>query len=120
MEKGTKRPIPFDRRAAERFRAPLRVELWPHGVERTEPPKLEVRDFSQRGFYFFSERGRDLGSRFNFSVLFRRPISGQEGVLLRGLAQVVRCEDVGSTRPDHFGIAAKIEEITYEVGDRGN
>lgn len=117
MENGPKRPFPFERRGAQRFIAPLRVELWSKGQDRAQAPRLEVRDFSLRGFYFFSELRRDLGSRLNFSVLFRKPSSEREVDLLRGMAQVVRCEDVGATRADHFGIAVEIEETTYEVGD---
>ena len=96
---------------------PLRVEVWLHGQERADLPKLAIRDFSRRGFYFFSELKRDVASEFNFAVLFRKEPSEHELDLVRGTAQIVRCEDLGSTRPDHFGIAAKIEETSYEVGD---
>jgi len=80
-------------------------------------PRLEIRDFSRRGFYFYSELKRDLASNVDFAVLFRKIPSEREIDLVRGTAQIVRCEDLGSTRSDHFGIAAKIEETTYEVGD---
>ena len=109
--------LQFERRAAKRFTVPLRVEVWSHGQERGNAPKLEIRDFSQRGFYFFSELKRDPGSHFDFAVLFRKLSSEQEADLLRGRAQIVRCEDLGSTRTGHFGIAAKIEDTIFEVGD---
>jgi len=107
----------FERRAARRFVVPLRVEVWSHGQDRADVPRLEIRDFSRRGFYFFSKLKPDLASNFNFAVLFRKTPSEREVDLVRGTAQIVRCEDLGSTRSDHFGIAAKIEETTYEVGD---
>src|SRR5579863_4173279 len=105
---GTTRTPSFERRAARRFTVPLRIEIWSRGQERTTAPKLEVKDFSRQGFYFFSELKRDLSSKLNFVVLFRS--SEREVDLMRGLAQIVRCEDLGSTRRDRFGIAAKIDE----------
>lgn len=114
---GTNRTPSFERRAARRFTVPLRIEVWSRGQERTTAPKLEVKDFSRRGFYFFSELKREFSSKLNFVVVFRQLSSKKEVDLLRGVAQIVRCEDLGSKRTDRFGIAAKIDETTYEVGD---
>ncbi len=106
----------FERRGARRFRVSLRVKLCFPGEEGTSTPKLEIRDVSQRGFYFFSEVKRELASRFHFSILLRKP-SGEEADLLKGTGQIVRCEDISPSRAHHFGIAAKIEDTTYEIGD---
>src|SRR5215472_8409472 len=79
----------FERRAARRFTVPLRLEVWSHDQVRPDVPRLEIRDFSRRGFYFYSELKRDLASNVDFAVLFRKIPSEREIDLVRGTAQIV-------------------------------
>src|SRR5690242_9600560 len=98
-----------DRRGARRLSGPLRVELWSRGRSLLPEGRLDVKDYSNRGFYFFSSVRPSLGATFDFSLFFRKPGAREEIDLVRGVAEVVRCEDLGPARAG-FGIAAKIEE----------
>jgi hypothetical protein len=106
----------IERRGARRFDGPLRVDLWSQDQNRDQAPRDDVKNFSLRGFYFFSNVRRNLGSVFNFSMLFRKPSTLQEVDLVRGVAKVVRCEDL-PLLDGRYGIAAKIERTTYQIGE---
>jgi len=105
-----------DRRGARRLAGPLRVELWSRGRSLLPEGRLEVKNYSNRGFYFFSSVKPSLGATFDFSLLLRKPGAKEEINLVRGVAEVVRCEELGPARTG-FGIAAKIEETTYQLGE---
>jgi hypothetical protein len=117
MGTGPKHVLPFERRGAKRFPRPLRVELWIRDHARGEHKSVRIKDISLRGLYFFSDLRKAPGSRLSFSVKFRRELTGQEVVLLRGTAAVVRCEDAVGSDAEPFGIAAEIKKTTYEYGD---
>ena len=107
-----------ERRQSRRFPTPLRVELW-SDEKSCERRRERMKDISLRGFYFFSEISRAPGALLNFSVRFVRRSTGQEVDLLRGIARVIRCDEHPQGEAEPYGMAARIEETTYEYGETG-
>ena len=88
---------------------PLDVELQERGQAAT---RARIRDISVRGFYFFSPVRYPVGATLTFSVPHNSKGVTKQGTLIRGLASIVRCEELRRSSETEFGIAAKIDEIT--------
>lgn len=90
------------------------MQIWPELEERGTAAKLvKTRDVSMCGIYFISEAERNVGTRFNFSVMFVRKVSGEQRDLMSGIARIVRCEILSRGQAEGFGVAMAIEKTTY-------
>jgi hypothetical protein len=115
LENILKRPDkPGERRWAKRYDVSLQMQIWPELEERGRAAKVvETRDVSMCGIYFACEAERDIGTRFNFSIMFVRKASGEQCDLMSGVARIVRCEPLASREAPEFGVAMAIEKTTY-------
>lgn len=90
------------------------MQIWPELEERDGTAKIvRTRDVSMCGIYFIGEGQPDIGSRFNFSVMFIRKASAEQRDLMSGVARIVRCEPLSSSQTERFGVAMAIEKTTY-------
>lgn len=90
------------------------MQIWPELEERDGTTKIvKTRDVSMCGIYFISDDEPDIGSRFNFSVMFIRKASGEQRDLMSGVARIVRCEQLPSSNAERFGVGVAIEKTTY-------
>jgi hypothetical protein len=102
-----------DRRLAIRYNVSLRVEVWPESERKgLDPLFFTTRDISLRGFYFTSDRDFEVGSKFNFSIIFPRELTGDTAELMSGLARTVRLDQLRYGSAGRVGVGATIEETT--------
>ena len=95
-----------ERRAARRYKLSLRVEVWPESTSKgAQPIFFSTKDISCLGFYFESDQDFPAGSRFNFSIIFPREITGDNAEFVNGLARTVRIE---RTSEDRLGVGVLI------------
>jgi hypothetical protein len=110
---------PGDRRAAARYAAALRVELWalagPRALTRAF---YTTRDVSLAGFHFYSQERFEAGDKLGFLIVFPGELTGRMTELMGGIAECVRIEDVRGADIDRYGVGAQIEKTTQLVGDR--
>jgi PilZ domain len=102
------------RREAPRFLSSADVRVQPLDQPNADWVQGRVRDISVRGFYFFSPRRHEIGSRLRFSVPWSIVRSTKNpSAFLAGFASIVRCEELSSSgQPETYGIAVRIDEAT--------
>ena len=103
MDNGT------DRREARRFTMSLPVTILPKEYT-GEEVKVQSRDVSYRGLYFFAGDNFEAGNEIAFVITLPKDLLKSSAVMIRCRGMVVRV-DPGEN--GHVGIAAKIERYEF-------
>lgn len=109
---------PAERRAAVRYKAALRVELWPAAEARPVAPSFyTTRDISTAGFHFISLEPFNTGDQLCFRIVFPSELIERTVELMGGLARCVRVEEVRGPDIESYGVGAFIEKTIRIIGD---
>lgn len=98
-----------NRREAPRFNSPARLKFeLLAGESASESRYAALRDYSVRGFYFFSPVPYAPGTLLHFSATAGEiePVD-----LLSGIARVIRCDQLDHSNAEAFGIATTVEDV---------
>lgn len=106
-----------ERRTAVRYEVSLAVELWPAArLTPMGPFCSTTRDMSIRGFYFFSDRIFEAGTRVKFRVVGPSEIAGGGPELVRGIGKCVRIEQMPGA--NCYGVGVLIEKVVRRQARR--
>jgi hypothetical protein len=103
-----------ERRAARRYNLTLQIEIRREStLTKFEPILGRTRDISTRGFYFRSDQGLSVGTKFWFSILPPWEVAQGAYAFISGRARVMRVEEVSESNVDRMGVGARIERYKF-------
>ena len=98
------------RRRAPRFAVQGTTLLWPEDGRENRTIRTRTKDISTNGLWIHGDFNQQVGSLLRFEVELPASIDGKSGCLLRGLAKIIRYDELAGNR-----VGFCLEIVRYEM-----